>query len=178
MSNPHKNTPYKNTTFKNTAFKTRPFISLSTFLLFLILIATSVLMFATRFKQAATIHHNAPIERRHYGDWEKEVGYTQVVRVGKTLHLAGLGGEGETQAEQIENAYQQIQKILKDYDANLDDIVKEVIYTTDIEELIAATVRRKKYFPEHKFPASSWVEVSRLYSPDMKVEIEVTVQIP
>lgn len=122
--------------------------------------------------------HTAGIERKHYGDWEKDVGYTQVVRIGNTLYLAGLGGEGETQAEQINSTYQTIKNILADYNATTSDIVKEVIYTTNIDELIAAKTERKKHFENNEYPASTWVQIERLYSPDMKVEIDVTVQIP
>lgn len=122
--------------------------------------------------------HITDIERKHYGNWEKEVGYTQAVRIGNTLYLAGLGGEGETQAEQIESIYQTINNILADYNATTSDIVKEVIYTTNIEELIAATAERKKHFNNNEYPASTWVQIERLYSLDMKVEIDVTVQIP
>jgi 2-iminobutanoate/2-iminopropanoate deaminase len=67
---------------------------------------------------------------------------------------------------------------LADYNATTSDIVKEVIYTTNIDELIAAKAERKKYFANNEYPASTWVQIERLYSPDMKVEIDVTVQIP
>jgi len=118
------------------------------------------------------------IERKHYNEWEKTVGYTQVVRVGEILHLSGLGGDGETQAEQINSIYKTISEILADYNATTQNIVKEVIYSTNIDELIDAQEIRKAYFPSGQYPASTWVQIERLYSPDMKVEVDVTVHIP
>lgn len=118
------------------------------------------------------------IERKHYGDWEKNVGYTQAVRVGNTLYLAGIGGQGETQIEQMNDIYKTIGKILTDYKVTSRHIVKEVIYTTNIDELIAAADTRKNYYQNTDYPSSTWVQVTRLYSPKMKIEIDVTVQLP
>lgn len=117
-------------------------------------------------------------ERKHYTEWEKNVGYTQLVRVDNTLYLAGLGGMGKTQEEQLNNAYQNIKEILADYRATTSDIVKEVIYTTNIDELITLQPARKKHFSNGIYPASTWVQIDRLYSSEMKIEIDVTVQLP
>jgi 2-iminobutanoate/2-iminopropanoate deaminase len=117
------------------------------------------------------------IERKHYGDWEKNVGYTQAVRVGNTLYMAGIGGQGDTQIEQMNDIYKTIDRILTDYQATSRNIVKEVIYTTNIDELIAATDARKNYYQNADYPSSTWVQVTRLYSPKMKIEIDITVQL-
>ena len=117
------------------------------------------------------------IERKHYGDWEKDVGYTQAVRVGDQLYLAGVGGQGETQIEQMNDIYKIIGKILADYKASSRDIVKEVIYTTNIDELITLKDARKNYYQNADYPSSTWVQVQRLFDPRMKIEIDVTVQL-
>jgi 2-iminobutanoate/2-iminopropanoate deaminase len=124
-----------------------------------------------------TTHQPVSIERKHYGDWEKDVGYTQAVRIGNTLYLSGLGGQGETQVEQLNDVYQTIGRILADYKATSRDIVKEVIYTTNIDELIAAKDKRKDFYRDAVYPASTWVQVERLYSVDMAIEVDVTVQL-
>ncbi len=117
------------------------------------------------------------IERKHYGDWEKTIGYTQAVRVGNTLYMAGFGGQGETQIEQMNDIYKTIEKILTDYNATTRNIVKEVIYTTNMDELKAATDTRKKYYQNLEYPASTWVQVEGLYDPRHKIEIDVTVEL-
>lgn len=104
----------------------------------------SIVFSAVLLTGCTTAHTSTPdIERKHYSEWEKDVGYTRVIRIGNTLHLAGLGGEGGTQAEQIDSVYQTISAILADYHATTSDIVKEVVYTIDIDELIAAQEIRK-----------------------------------
>jgi len=117
------------------------------------------------------------IERKHYGDGEKTVGYTQAVRVGNTLYLAGITGQGETQIDQLNDIYKTIGKILTDYNATSRNIVKEVIYTTNIDELKAATDARKNHYQNADYPTSTWVQVERLYDPRHKIEIDVTVQL-
>lgn len=118
------------------------------------------------------------IERRHYGDHEAAIGYTQAVRTGNTLYLAGLTHQGDTMADQLEGIYNTIERILSDYGATTADIVRETVYTTDIEALKEAIPLRKSYFPSGVFPAATWVQVERLFLPSMKVEVEVSVQIP
>lgn len=123
-------------------------------------------------------HTGSRIERKHYGDWEPQIGYTQVVRTGNVLYLAGITGEGKTQLEQLKHIYRTIEKILSDYHATTSDIVKEVVYTTDIDELITAIDVRKTYFSAGQYPASTWVQVQRLFREDLKIEVEITVQLP
>lgn len=127
---------------------------------------------------ATTKHERAEIKRKHYGSWETDIGYTQVVQVGDVLYLAGVGGEGETLADQLDHIYQTIERILADYKATTRDIVKEVVYTTDMEQLTEAIPLRKKYFENGEYPSATWVQIDRLFLPKMLVEVEVTVQIP
>ena len=103
---------------------------------------------------------------------EKEWGYAQAVRVDDTLYLSGTTGRGATMEEQIRNAYARIQRTLERFGARFDDIVKETIFTTDIEALKAARDARRAFYGEHT-PASSWIGVERLFVPEIKIEIEV-----
>lgn len=126
----------------------------------------------------ATAEQKEVIERRHYSTFERDVGYTQAVQVGSTLYLSGVGSEGKTLIDQLNGIYQTIENILADYNAEADDIVKEVIYTTNIEQLKQAISTRKQFFRSQQYPASTWVQVERLFLPGMQVEVEVIVRIP
>ena len=103
---------------------------------------------------------------------EKDWGYAQAVRVDDTLYLSGTTGRGTTMEEQVKNAYERIQRTLEKFGAGFDDIVKETVFTTDIEALKAARDARRAFYREHT-PASSWIGVERLFVPEVKIEIEV-----
>ncbi|MEP1743535.1 MAG: RidA family protein [Kangiellaceae bacterium] len=117
-------------------------------------------------------------DRKHVFTWEKQVGYSQVVQVDNTLYFSGITSSKKTLKGQMVDIYQIIEKILAGYQLNMDHIVKEVIYTTDIEKLKAETAARKAFFSNDRYPASSWVQVERLFNPNEMIEIEVIVQKP
>ncbi|MFT6507105.1 MAG: 2-iminobutanoate/2-iminopropanoate deaminase [Colwellia polaris] len=85
---------------------------------------------------------NQAIERKNYFPWENDTGYSQVVKSDKTLYISGITSEKETFVEQVDDIYTIIKKILADYDVGTDAIVKEVIFTTDIEALKLAIPTR------------------------------------
>ena len=122
--------------------------------------------------------HYDNIERKTYNSWEKDIGYSQVVKVGDTLYISGITSEAITFDGQLVQIYETIGGILKDYGTDTSSIVKEVVYTKDIEALKNAIPVRKKYFKENQFPAATWVQIDRLYMPDHFLEIEVVVYIP
>lgn len=117
------------------------------------------------------------IERKSYHSWETDIGYSQVVKVNNTLYISGITSEEATFESQIDDIYNTIKKILADYNVGTNAIVKEVIFTTDIERLKAAISTRKAHFSD-EYPASSWVEVKRLWSQSHLLEIEVLVVLP
>ncbi len=103
---------------------------------------------------------------------EKEWGYAQAVRVGNTLYLSGTTGRGATMADQVKNAYERIRRTLEHFGADFGDVVKETVFTTDIEALKAASATRKEFYAG-RTPASSWIGIDRLFVPEIMVEIEV-----
>lgn len=107
---------------------------------------------------------------------EKSVGYAQAVRSGEWLFVSGTIGRGETLDAQMQNAYERIRKALAAHGAGFEDIVRETIYTTDFEALIAAQETRKRFYGGHT-PAATWVQISRLYVPGAKLEIEVQARL-
>ncbi|MCL2037926.1 RidA family protein [Candidatus Saccharibacteria bacterium] len=74
--------------------------------------------------------------------------------------------------EQTEYVFQQIQNILNEASASLDDVVKAQIFLTDINDFAKVSPIRNKYFTGSK-PVSTLVEVSNLVKQGCKIEIEV-----
>ena len=57
--------------------------------------------------------------------------------------------------------------------ANLDDVVKAVIYLTDMKDFDVVARIRNEYF-KNSMPVSTMVEVNRMTRDGAKIEIEVT----
>lgn len=115
----------------------------------------------------------------HLGDWEKDIGYSQSVRVGQRILVSGtVGDEAHTAlAQQMADAYEALKTTLAHDGATLKQVIKETIYTTDMDALIAAQELRKGFYGEN-LPASTWVQVQRLYSAGHLIEIEVEAWLP
>lgn len=118
------------------------------------------------------------VERKNYYSWENDYGYSQVVKAGNTIYISGIASDKPTFPEQMKEIYQYISQILKDYGVDSDAIVKQVIYTTDIEKMKAHTELRKTFFNKNKYPSSSIVQVSRLYEKGHFLEVEIVAVIP
>ena len=69
-----------------------------------------------------------------------------------------------------------LEKCLKAYGASSKDVVKETLYTTDIEAMKKQTDARREFY-KGDFPAATWVQVSRLYEQEAKVEIELVAVV-
>lgn len=73
---------------------------------------------------------------------------------------------------QAEFIFQNIQKILAEGGASIDDVVKAVIYVTDMNDFKAISAVRNKYFEKAK-PVSTLVEISKTVKEGCNLEIEV-----
>lgn len=115
----------------------------------------------------------------HLGDWEKGIGYSQSVRLGSRVVVSGtVGDEAHSDlAGQMQDAYEALKTTLAHDGATLRDVIKETIFTTDMDALIAAQELRKGFYQGH-LPASTWVQVQRLYGPGHLIEIEVEARVP
>jgi reactive intermediate/imine deaminase len=112
--------------------------------------------------------------------------YSHIVRVGNTLYIAGQVGAdaqgkvvGPGMVEQVEQVMKNLQVALKSQGADFSHVVKITIYTTDVDAFRdpKAAAVRAKYFGSHA-PASTLVGITRLASPDYKVEIEAIAVVP
>jgi enamine deaminase RidA (YjgF/YER057c/UK114 family) len=93
------------------------------------------------------------------------------------LYISGTVGFGNTMAEQLKSTYEGIERTLKHYGATFQNVVKENLYTTDIEATKAANGVRKPFY-KGDYPAATWVQISRLYMPTAMVEVEVIAHLP
>lgn len=119
----------------------------------------------------------APLERHQLGSWEADIGYTGVVRDGDTLHVSGVPCRGEDMRAAVQACYGELTKILRRFGADSSQVVKETAYTTDMDALVQAIPERKAFFADGRYPAASWVQVSRLFNAEDMLEVEWTVRL-
>lgn len=107
---------------------------------------------------------------------EEALGYAQAVKVGNTIYISGItsGGDAPTQ---IKNVYEALQKVLENYGCGFENVVKENLYTTDLEGIKQHLELRKSFY-KGDFPAATWVEVKQLYDPSLKLEVELIALLP
>jgi 2-iminobutanoate/2-iminopropanoate deaminase len=122
----------------------------------------------------------------HLTPHEKDFGYSQAVLIGKTLYISGSVAADENgrlvapgdMAGQMRAAYSNIGRTLAAHGADFDEIVKETIFTTDMDALLRATDLRFEFYGKERLPTASWVQVQRLVDPGFLVEIEVVAELP
>ena len=118
--------------------------------------------------------------------WEQEYGYSQSIRVGDTIYLAGqvshdaqgdFVGVGDMEA-QMRQAYANVQKLLAEYGATMDNVVDEVVFVTDMQDAFeAATKCRKEIFSGQPVVASTIVEIKKLAFPELLIEIKCVAKV-
>jgi enamine deaminase RidA (YjgF/YER057c/UK114 family) len=120
---------------------------------------------------------NYTIKRTHVADFEQQIGFTQVLEHGGHLYISGIAEAGPDMEQAVNQAYSRLSEILHQHGSSMGNVVKELIYTTNIEAMKAQIETRKKYYPENQYPASSWVEVKSLFLPELILEVEVEAVI-
>jgi enamine deaminase RidA (YjgF/YER057c/UK114 family) len=105
-------------------------------------------------------------------EYESVVGYSRAVRTGPYIAVAGTTGSGDGIGAQTQDALRRIEIALQEIGASLSDVVRTRIYVTDISLWQAVGAVHAEVFGEIR-PVATMVEVSRLISPELLVEIEV-----
>ena len=126
------------------------------------------------FSQADTLTKS----KFHWGrQQDTSAGYAQAVLVDHILYISGTVGRGTSMAEQLKGVYSGIERTLKQYGLSFQHVVKENLYTTDIEAVKQNNDIRKAFY-KGDFPAATWAQISRLFMPTALVEVEVIAHLP
>jgi enamine deaminase RidA (YjgF/YER057c/UK114 family) len=113
----------------------------------------------------------------------KPFGYSQVVEVrgGRTVYVAGqvpldtegqLVGEGDFPA-QVRQAFENVRLALEAVDMTFANVVKLQFFLTDVANLPQVRAIRDEYINTEQPPASTSVEVSALFRPEVMFEVDV-----
>ena len=94
----------------------------------------------------------------HLNSYEKDFGYSQAVLIDKTLYISGTvaaDGEGRLVAPndmpgQMHAIYESLKRTLAANGVGFDSVVKETIYTTDMNALLKAADLRFEYYSDRK----------------------------
>jgi 2-iminobutanoate/2-iminopropanoate deaminase len=118
----------------------------------------------------------------HKRELEKDFYYAQVAKAGNTLYISGcvswdadgnIIGAGDMKA-QVAAVYTDLKEILAANGATFLHVIKETVFTTDMEALEANNDVRIKFYKDANSapPASTWIGCTCLAAPELMLEIE------
>lgn len=105
-----------------------------------------------------------------------EVGYCQAVRSGNRLYISGTVGQGEMPTA-VQSVYERLNQTLEANGLTFRNVVKENVYTTDLDAFKGSKDIRKRFYGD-SLPAATWIQVQRLFLPSFVVEVELIAEYP
>jgi 2-iminobutanoate/2-iminopropanoate deaminase len=142
--------------------------------LFLLLFISQVVFLSTLCSQENTIQK----EKFNWGSGTQDTtaGYAQAIKVDNVIYISGTVARDVT-PEGIKRVYESLEKTLNSYGATFQNVVKENLYTTDIEAMKRYNAARKTFY-KNDFPAATWIQVPRLFMADARLEVELIAHLP
>ena len=83
-------------------------------------------------------------------------------------------GDPKAQARRI---FEQMRAILAEAGATLDDVVQMTVYVHDMDDVLAIQEVRNEYWPSAP-PVSATVQVARLVSDAVRLEVQAVAVVP
>ena len=128
-----------------------------------------------------------PIEKTLFRSGPYADLFSQGVQVGKTLYLAGqvaMDEAGNIPADlvsQMQLAYHNVASVLAEFGANMDNIVDETWFVTDINDCMAQVEvlfsARHAIYGKAPEVSQTLVQVAALVDPALKIEIKCVAML-
>ena len=106
---------------------------------------------------------------------QQEWNYAQAYRSGNLLYQSGVPAAGPMDSA-INKVYRNLEGTLKKYGLDFSHVVKENLYSTDLDAVAKFKGERAKFYGQHT-PAATWAEVRRLLAPTAILEVEIVAEI-
>lgn len=125
-------------------------------------------------KTSTQFHNVSPFGYSQYVT--TKLGDTKIITLSGQVSVDNEGntiGPGDL-GRQTEEIFQTIKRIVEHENGTMADVVKLNYYVTDMSQIVTIRQIRDKYINLQNPPASTAVQVSRLFKEDIVIEIEAT----